>query len=227
VALDFVKQAVGRPYRALTGWVATRFLEPGAFSTSGPAELEQFGVAEKGRIRYEPSGWFYLRRALRGTKITRDDVFLDYGSGKGRIVYQAARYPFRRVIGVEIAEDMNRMARANIDRVRDRLTCQDVELITADATEYELPDDVTYAYIYNSVEPDLLRRVLERIVASLDRAPRRLTLLWVSPKHADQTGENVIRETGRFGLVSKRKGLRRDIGMGRIGVWVSDPNPTA
>jgi SAM-dependent methyltransferase len=206
----------------VTGWLSRRFLEPGAYSTSGSAELEQFGVAGEGRRRYEPSGWLFLRRALRGMKITNDDVFIDFGSGKGRIVYQAARLPFGRVIGVEIAEEMNRMARANIERSRDRLACHDIELVTADATEYELPDDVTYAYFYNPFEPDLLRVVLNNVVASLDRAPRRLTLLYVSPRQHEVLGHDLIRETGRFTLVAERRGLRRDIGMGRITVWASD-----
>jgi hypothetical protein len=219
-----VKELLGRPYRALMEWISRRFLEPGPLDTSGSAGLDQFGVAREGRVRYEPSGWFWLHRALRGMGVTSADVFIDYGSGKGRVVYQAARYPFGRVIGVEIAEELNRMARANIDHARDRLVCQDIELVTADATKYELPDDVTYAYFFTPFEGDVFRAVLRNIVASLDRAPRRLTLLWVSQSDHDRAGEALIREAGRFTLVKKRKGLRRDVGKGQIGVWVADPD---
>ena len=34
-----------------------------------------------------------------------DDVFVDFGSGKGRMVYIATHsYPFKKVIGVDISE---------------------------------------------------------------------------------------------------------------------------
>src|SRR5437763_11062946 len=66
------------------------------------------------RVRYEPSGWGYLARALDPAEVGPDDVFVDFGSGKGRVVYQAGRLPFRRVIGVEVSEELNRIARRNL-----------------------------------------------------------------------------------------------------------------
>ena len=153
------------------------------------------------RTPYEPSGWFYLRRALRGREVAPGDVFVDFGSGKGRIVYQAARYPFARVMGVEISEHLNEIARRNIERNRHRLVCQDVELVTMDAAEFRVPDNVTHAYFYFPFGGEIFRRVLDNIVESLERAPRRLTLIYACPG-LDQR----VRETGRFELVRTSRG---------------------
>jgi tRNA G46 methylase TrmB len=69
-----------------------------------------------------------LRRILPHREVNDHDVFVDVGSGMGRVVLQAARYSFRKVIGVEISETLHGIAWENIDRNRQRLRCGDIEL---------------------------------------------------------------------------------------------------
>jgi hypothetical protein len=57
-------------------------------------------------VRYEPSGWRSLRRILCAEDVSPGDVFVDLGSGKGRVILEAAQYPFHHVIGVEIAPEL-------------------------------------------------------------------------------------------------------------------------
>jgi hypothetical protein len=91
-------------------------------------------VGEGERLKYLPSGWFRLLIALPRRDVGPHDVFADLGSGKGRVVLQAAMiYPFKRVIGVKIVEDLNAIARANVERNRARLRARDVEIVTGRA----------------------------------------------------------------------------------------------
>jgi hypothetical protein len=143
--------------------------------TSSVVRMKELGLEHPERVSYEASGWAVLRRALRGIEIERNDVLLDVGSSMGRVVFQAAlRYPFRRVVGAELSPDLNEIARSNIAASRAKLRCVDIDLHTADAAEWPVPDDVTIVYLYNPVRGDTFRRVLERLVDSIDRAPRRL-----------------------------------------------------
>jgi tRNA1(Val) A37 N6-methylase TrmN6 len=97
---------------------------------------------------YRPLPWGALSRILRQEDVGPDDTFLDLGAGKGRAVFlAAARYPFKRVIGVELSKDLSDVARANIDRLRDQLICQDVHIVNADVLDYEIPDDVTVVFL--------------------------------------------------------------------------------
>ena len=80
--------------------------------TEGDVDLEDLGVAAEHRLGYEGSHWVGVRRALSRLGVTRDDVFADFGSGKGPAVLVAATFPFRRAIGVEISDDLTRSARA-------------------------------------------------------------------------------------------------------------------
>ncbi len=169
------------------------------------------------RVPYEPSGWRYLRRVLSPSEVTASDVFVDYGSGKGRIVYQAARYPLKRVIGVEISEKLNEIARANIEQNRSRLRCQDVELVTCDAADYGIPDDMTIAYFYYPFAGETFRRVIDNIVDSLIRNPRRIRLIYACP-HL----EDVVVGTSHFRLIRSVRIGRHDYLPRRISVYVSD-----
>jgi SAM-dependent methyltransferase len=172
--------------------------------TEGLVLLEDLGVAAPGRVQYQPSGNSWLWRALRGMPISPSDVFVDYGAGKGRVVLQAAlRYPFRRVLGVEIAEELARVARSNVSLLAHRFRAAEVEIIVADATEWPLPDDVTFVYMYRPVKGELFERTMERIAESLDRRSRRLTLAYAYPEQ-----EEVVLRHG-FVRVRQSRGLQR------------------
>lgn len=214
--MDLVKPVVGRPFRGVENWIVRRVFERGLHDTTRPVLLEDLDLAAPGRRRYEPSRYGQLGRALRGERIGPGDVFVDYGSGKGRVLVQAARRPFGRVIGVELSEELNRIARENVARARERLRCGEVEVVTADVTEWPLPDEVSHIYMYNPVGGELLEQVVDRIVESLDRRPRRLVVMY-----ANAVSPEVFESTGRFALARTSRGVRRDLDNRVIKVYVS------
>src|SRR5919112_3307195 len=127
-----LKAAVGSRYRAVESRIGRAVFERGDFVDTAPrVQLQELGLKTEERHRYQASPWLVLPRALRVRDVRPMDVFVEYGCGKGRVVYQAAqRYPFRRVIGVDIAPELTDVARINIERNRDRLRCRDVEIVT-------------------------------------------------------------------------------------------------
>jgi Histone methylation protein DOT1 len=147
--------------------------------TGGVIPLEELNLASPDRVRYQAVGWSVLPRILPAREVSDDDVFIDYGSGMGRVVYQAAaRYRFKRVIGLELSHELNEIAQSNLDRNSDRLRCSDVQLITADAVEYEPPPDVTVAFFYNPFNGDIFETALNKLLAA---AERRLRIIYRYP----------------------------------------------
>lgn len=104
-----------------------------------------------------------------------EDVFVDYGSGKGRIVMLAAELPFRRVIGVEFSSQLHDIASENLARTNR----QNVELVLADATQWKLPKEATVLFFFNPFDGEILARVFANIRESLTEAPRKLTIIYV------------------------------------------------
>jgi len=212
-----VRRVVGSPWRAALTIGSRLAFERDQLSTSRHVSLQSYGLGGSGRVDYAPSGWLFLRRMMRGLTPTHEDVFIDLGSGMGRMVNMAARrYPFKRVIGVEISQDLNAIAMENARRLHDSFRCKDVQFVTADATTYEVPDDVTFVYFFNPFVDEAFNTVLGNLCRSLDRRPRRLHILYANPVMAA-----AILATGRFELVRFSKGIRRDIRLYRIAVFVT------
>lgn len=133
------------------------------------------------RCEYMPYG-SSLRRVLPRREVTDQDVFIDIGSGMGRVVLQAAlRYPFRRVIGVEISAYLHHIAAANLARNRERLRCSDVVLVQADVLNFDIPDDVTIVFLYNPFGGEIFDEFVRRLIASVDRRPRTVRIIYANP----------------------------------------------
>jgi hypothetical protein len=193
--------------------IADFIFERGVSTSKTEVEIDHF---HPDRVAYEASDWLDLRRALAKRKIRPTDVFIDFGSGKGRIVYQAAKFPFARVIGVEISPKLNELARQNVDNRRHKLACDNIEFVTVDAADFEVPDDATIAYLYHPFSGGTFEAVIGNIIESLDRNPRRLTVVYQMPWR-----EDYVLGTGRFELVRTLK--RRSGHPRRIAVYESTP----
>jgi SAM-dependent methyltransferase len=168
--------------------------------------LEAEGFSDRDDHDYSPESYLDFDRAMRWLSAEeRGGVFLDCGSGKGRVVLAAARSAFRRVIGVEISPALNRIAERNLESARARLRCRDVRFVTADAAAYEFPDDVTCVFTYNPFRGAVLASVVENLRRSLVRAPRALTLIASTPDRIEEAlaGARWIAKTDEF------RGLRR------------------
>jgi SAM-dependent methyltransferase len=128
----------------------------------------------------EPSQWLTLTVALPRRWVTSDDVFADIGCGKGKIVVQAAQYPFKRVIGVERFDKLAAIARANLTKAT-HVRAKVAEVFTADATTWQPPDDLTIVSLSNSVQGELFRAMLRQLKRLVDRRGQSLRIIYIDP----------------------------------------------
>jgi glycosyltransferase involved in cell wall biosynthesis len=185
-------------------------------STAGRIPLDRLGLWDPERVSYEPSPWRTLRLVLAPDEVCGDDVFIDVGAGKGRIVIEAAaHYDFGRVIGLELSPDLASAARANVVAAS-YLRCHNVDITVGDATQVTLPDDVTVIFLYNPFRGSIFEQFLAGVVASLDRHPRALRMIYRTPFEHER-----LLATGRFRLMREHRPLRptrsmRDSGAVRL-----------
>ena len=111
----------------------------------------------------------------------RKYCFVDFGCGKGRVLAEAACYPFKSVIGIDFAKELCDASRANLERVRSSQRCGEVQVHHTDATEFDLPRHPCVVYIYNSFRGPVLGAVLERIRESVVNFPRHVRIAYVTP----------------------------------------------
>jgi len=131
---------------------------------------------------YAPTKFHDFRLMFKRLGLRKhQDVFLDYGSGMGRVLIMAAQYPLKRVIGVEFVPALNEIATQNIQRLRGRLKCPDIQTFVADATAYVVPPDVTIAYFNNPFHGEVFAGALEQLRRSLEQNPRSLAVVCYFP----------------------------------------------
>jgi len=115
-----------------------------------------------------------------------DFVFVDLGSGKGRVLMLAADYPFRRIVGVEYALELHQTAEVNLKKYRgESQKCLDVRSMHLDATQFQFPDEPVFLYMANPFDGHVMERVMANIEASLRANPRPFVILYVNPVEAD------------------------------------------
>ena len=161
--------------------------------TSGAVSLRELGFAVGSHGRYEPAPWRSLFTSLRALDASPDDVFVDLGAGKGRVMLAAMRLPFRRVIGVELSPELAAQARTAVERRRFWMRAGAAEVFEADAAAWPVPDDVTVVYMFCPFMGPVFKAVIENILDSVERRARRLRLVYLNPFE-----HNYLLSTGRF-----------------------------
>ncbi len=109
-------------------------------------------------------------------------TFIDLGSGKGRALLLASMYPFAHIVGVEVQPELDVIARQNIERFcHSGQQCGSIESICADARDYDFPLTNIVLYLFNPFPDYVLREVLNNLVASAQRHPRSIFVLYNAP----------------------------------------------
>ena len=167
-------------------------------------DLHDLGYDAPDRVHeHIASPWGVLARILPKREVSKEDVLIDIGCGMGPVLVEAgARYDFRRIIGIDVVPEFTKVAEETIERGREHLRCKDIDVLTGDVTEYELPDDVTVIFMADPFRGPIFDAALANILASIDRHPRVIRLIYSNPTEGGR-----IELSGRARLV--RLGRRR------------------
>jgi SAM-dependent methyltransferase len=115
--------------------------------------------------------------------VLRASTFVDVGAGMGRAILLAAEYPFKQIVGIELAPALHEIARRNLAEARGlQQRCRDVRLIRADARRHRFPAGGLVLFLYNPFDGDALADVLDRVAQR--RSAQREWLLYHTPVHA-------------------------------------------
>ena len=112
-------------------------------------------------------------------------TFVDVGCGKGRGLLLALRFPFRRVVGVELSPALAAVAQANLERFRApwRQDGVPAEAVAGDATQFALPEGPLVLFLYHPFAAPVMKRFLALVLAAGEQAERReVYLLYANPE---------------------------------------------
>lgn len=126
---------------------------------------------------YADSGGLAFDQLMGHFDIAPEDAILDYGCGKGGILISLSKYPFSKIGGVEISPELVRIAQENIRK----LGIGNVAIECCDAAEYRQLDEYNYFYFFDPFPAVVMQDVLRNIEESLERSPRKATIIYLNP----------------------------------------------
>lgn len=170
------KEGLGAAYAFLHERAAVNWIErPLGISTESHIPAAGMGRFNGTCLGYVPATYRHLRIAFEMAELGPNDVLLDYGSGLGRVIIEAARlYPLRRAVGVEFSSDLVSESRRNIAIAQ---PCCPIEISQGDAATFAVPADVTVAFFANPFHGPVLDAVFKRL-----RTLPRLRLIALAPR---------------------------------------------
>lgn len=113
-------------------------------------------------------------------------TFIDVGSGKGRALLLACEYPFRRVVGIELMPELNRIAEENTQKFAGaRRKCESIQSFCGDATQFQLPNEPLVILLFNPLPKAGLARFINNLERSIEGFPRSLLILYANPIFED------------------------------------------
>jgi predicted RNA methylase len=112
--------------------------------------------------------------------LTPDDVFIDIGCGAGRVIFFIAAQNLKKVIGVELNEELIDAARQNYRALK--LRNSPVEIVCADAAVFNM-DEGTIFFMYNPFGYKTLRKVVANIKKSIEASPRKIRIVYYGLWH--------------------------------------------
>lgn len=132
-------------------------------------------------FRYEPtsySGLICAFDALEG-EISRYDRLVDFGCGKGRVLFYVNQRFGCKVCGIEIDQELYELALDNCAyyNTNFRDMAERIEILNGKAEEYVVCPEDTIFYFFNPFDIGIFEQVMEHIKESVAAHPRRVFVM--------------------------------------------------
>jgi hypothetical protein len=185
-SVEFTRHHIGL---MIAFWMVRRFDRKFGVDTGGFIEVRNLTVRGPYKelanhaVSTSPRMFRFLTQFF--PKARSDFTYIDLGSGKGRTLLLASTCGFRRVIGVEFAEELCAVARDNVTKFGRKRQTGRISVINEDATTYRLPDDNLVLYFGNPFTKELWPAMIDNVTRSYSENRRPICLLLVGSVYAD------------------------------------------
>jgi 16S rRNA G966 N2-methylase RsmD len=136
----------------------------------------------KERQRYLPTPFVVVRESLRllATHTPLSNVnFIDLGCGKGKVLFEAAKFPFAKIKGVEYSRALYDIAERNVEKLGLQ---HRIELFCTDAMHWRPSEDDRVYFLCNPFSGKVLSKVLDNICAATPPGSKT-SVIYGNPVH--------------------------------------------
>ena len=127
---------------------------------------------------YEPTPYSVLERLAASGFVTKKNILMDFGSGKGRVDFYLAGQVGCRCIGVEYDRRIWQAAVANQQKAA---AGSKVSFMNMRAENCPVPEEADRFFFFNPFSVEILQRVLMQVVDAWYEKPRQILLFFYYP----------------------------------------------
>jgi len=144
---------------------------------------------------YEATSYFYLERLFRAFPFEEGDHLIDFGCGKGRVLFMASLYSCGHVTGVENNEKRFSALGENVRSYQQKHGARTrFDIRNCDAQSAVIGDTANKFFFFEPFNTSVYAHVVRNILKSLERRPRDAAIILYLPeertiKYLDTIGE--------------------------------------
>lgn len=150
---------------------------------------------------YVPTTASVIYEILSSIPLQRNKlVFVDMGSGKGRALLVASEFPFAKIVGIELSDNLQRIAEENVKRYKPASQqCAAFDLKCMDALDYSYGDEPFVLFLFDPFGREILQNIITNLEASLTERPREAYVVYVYPQYDDLLQKSSVLHRVRVG----------------------------
>ena len=152
--------------------------------TTGADELhtlEDKGIDISHATIYMPASYDLLENFFSRINLKEYHHFVDIGCGKGRSICVAASFGAKKITGVELSKDLCVSAKENLQKTKEKYPDFIYDVYNNDAFYFQIEKDVDCIFMFNPFDETIMSGVLENIKTSLQKNPRKITVIYINP----------------------------------------------
>lgn len=132
---------------------------------------------------YQATAYFALEILFEKYSVKNSDNIVDFGCGKGRLIFYINHFFNAKVSGVEMDELYYKdclINKENYLKNKD-INSSDIDFICEYAQDYKIKSDENKFYFFNPFSIQIFRKIIKNILTSLEEYPRKIQLILYYP----------------------------------------------
>ena len=153
-------------------------------NTTGSDELnnlEERGIDIEHATIYMPASYDLMEEMFSKANVSSSIHFIDIGCGKGRALCVAAHFGVKKISGIDFSKEFCAAAKQNLLITQQQYPSLAFKIYHNDAFYFDIPDDADFIFMFNPFDDVIMSGVIENIELSLERVPRKITIIYSNP----------------------------------------------
>lgn len=132
---------------------------------------------------YQATSYLALERLFKNYKLSSEDSIVDFGCGKGRLIFYINYFFKSKAIGVEMDEIYYKDCLLNKESYLEHkdIPASSIDFCCLYAQDYKVKSNDNKFYFFNPFSIQIFRKIIENILISLENYPRKIQLILYYP----------------------------------------------